>query len=287
MNHKIEKLTKNKFPKLLLEIDDPPKKLYIRGMMPDKESLFLSFVGSRKATDYGRRACIKIIEQLAGYPVVIVSGLALGIDSIAHKVALDVGLPTIAVPGSGLNDNVIYPASHRALAKEILQKKGALISEYEPEFKATSWSFPQRNRIMAGISQGVIVVEAEERSGTLITARLGLEYNREVCAVPGSIFSATSKGANNLIKQGAFPITSGKDIKEIFGLLSKTKKKKGNLDLSPEERKLIDILNEPMSKNRLADISDLPISKVNIAISSLELKGLVSESGGVIYFEEN
>ena len=142
-------LTKEQFPELLREITDPPKKLFIKGELPSEEMKFLCVVGSRKYSPYGKEVCRTLIEGLKGYDVVIVSGLALGIDAIAHEAALEVGLTTIAVPGSGLGDKVLHPSTNRNLAKRILDAGGALVSEFEEDFKATYYSFPQRNRIMA------------------------------------------------------------------------------------------------------------------------------------------
>ncbi|MES3005459.1 MAG: DNA-processing protein DprA, partial [Patescibacteria group bacterium] len=136
-----------------------------------KDTKFLCVVGSRQYTSYGKELCISLIKSLAGRPVIIISGLALGIDGIAHQTALDVGLPTIAVPGSGLHPNVLYPRSHLHLAEKIIEKGGLLASEYEPQIRASPWSFPMRNRIMAGLSHAVLIIEAEENSGTLVTAR--------------------------------------------------------------------------------------------------------------------
>jgi DNA processing protein len=199
---KIQKIMPEDFPSALHEIPQPPTELYLRGTLPDPTQFYyLAVVGSRKYTQYGREATERIIAGLKGYPICIVSGLAMGIDGIAHRSALDAGLPTVAVPGSGLDPSVIYPRVHANLAREILENNGALLSEYEPTLRAAPWTFPQRNRIMAGLCQGVLIVEAEEQSGTLITARLALDYNRNVFTVPGSIFSATSKGTNKLIKQ--------------------------------------------------------------------------------------
>ena len=163
MHNEIKRLTLDQFPSLIKEITDPPKQLYIQGELPDEEeTVFLAVVGSRKYTSYGKDVCERLIEGLRGYPVVIISGLALGIDSIAHKKALEVGLKTIAIPGSGLDENVLYPATNIQLARKIIEQGGCLLSEFEPDFRATTWSFPQRNRLMAGISHGVLIVEAEE-----------------------------------------------------------------------------------------------------------------------------
>ena len=212
-SYTIDTLSREEFPPALLEIPQVPEKLFVAGELPNpSEYYYLSVVGSRKYTSYGKEVCERIISGLAGYPICIVSGLAMGIDGIAHRAALDAGLRTIAVPGSGLDQSVIYPRTHLGLAKEIIENGGTLLSEYEPDFRATPWSFPQRNRIMAGLSQGVLIIEAEEKSGTLITARMALDYNRNVFTVPGPIFSATSKGTNNLLRQGATPIPSAKNF---------------------------------------------------------------------------
>ena len=275
-------MNKSKIPQLLQEIPDAPRKLYMIGEFPDQEkNIFLTVIGSRKYTQYGKAVCEKFISGLAGYPFVIVSGLALGIDGIAHRTALKNNLTTIAVPGSGLDESVLYPASHRNLAREIIQSGGCLISELEPKTKAAPWTFPQRNRIMAGLAHAVLVIEAENKSGTRITARLATDYNREVFAVPGSIFSTASEGCNELIREGATPITSAKDILNYFHLLDKdTPQQQQMMALEPDEQKVIDLLNEPLSRNALAEKLNMPITKVNILLSSMEIKGLIQEHLG-------
>ena len=287
MEFNIRELKPDGFPKLIREMDDPPKKLYIRGTLPADDTVYLCVVGSRKATGYGKEVLSKIVSGLYGYPVTVVSGLALGTDANAHREAMKAGLKTVAVPGSGLKDRVIYPKTHLSLAKSILDSGGALLSEFEPEFEATSWSFPKRNRIMAGMSEAVLVIEAERRSGTLITARLGLEYNRDVFAVPGSVFSSTSEGANSLIKDGAHPVTSAEDLIDLLSLKRREGKGSAKPDgLSDSERAVMESLKEPMSKNGLIAKSKMSVTEVNVAISSLEIKGLVSESGGILYLKE-
>ncbi len=278
-------MNESKIPKLLQEIPDAPKKLYIIGKFPNQENnIFLTVIGSRKYTNYGKSVCEKLISGLAGYPFVIVSGLALGIDGIAHRSALNNNLTTIAVPGSGLDESVLYPASHKNLAKEILKNGGCLISEFEPKEKAAPWTFPQRNRIMAGLSHAVLVIEAENKSGTRITARLATDYNREVFSVPGSIFSTTSEGCNELIREGATPITSAKDILDYFHLLDeKNPTQQQIMALEPEEQKVINLLNEPLSRNALAEKLDMPIMKINILLSSMEIKCLIKENLGKIF----
>lgn len=274
------------YPPQLLEIPEPPQKLYIRGTLPGKDALYLAVVGSRKYTSYGKEACEKIINELAGSGIVIVSGLALGIDAIAHRAALDAGLTTVAFPGSGLNDDVLYPATHHNLAKKIIEAGGALLSEFEPDFKATPYSFPQRNRLMAGICRGVLIVEAEELSGTRITARLATEYNRDVFVVPGSIFSPQSRGAHQLLKLGATPVMSGNDILEHWGIRSKLNVEGGMLKIlekcSDGEKKVIELLNEPLTKDELIRALALPTHAAYALISTMEIKGLIIETDGEI-----
>jgi DNA processing protein len=274
-------------PYLLQQIPDVPTQLYIRGNFPDENKYkFLAVIGSRKFSPYGKQVINKLIKEIAGYPIVIVSGLALGIDSLAHEAALENNLTTIAIPGSGLHDEVIYPASNQTLARRILQSGGALLSEFEPDFKATKWSFPQRNRIMAGISHAILVIEAENKSGTRITARLATDYNREVFSVPGSVFSVTSKGTNELIREGATPVTSGKDILDFFNFnTEQNKEQQASLfnNLSGDEQKVISLLYTPLSQNEIARISGINIIALNILLSSMEIKGLIKEEFGKIY----
>lgn len=281
----IKKLPKNKFPKALLEIPQPPKDLWIIGDLPPENLIYLCVVGSRKFTSYGREACEKIIAGLKGYPIVIVSGLALGMDAIAHKKALDVGLTTIAFPGSGLSAEAMHPKTNILLAKEILNSGGCLISEFEPDFKATLWSFGMRNRLMAGISKAVLIIEAEEKSGTLITARLTTEYNRDLLVVPGSIFSPNSKGVNKLLHQGATPVTSSEDVLEALGFeLPKNKEKQAKLflDLLPEEKKIVGFLREPIPRDDLIRALKMSTPSANALLSIMEIKGLIKEEMGEI-----
>jgi len=222
----LRKLLKNEYPRQLLEIPQPPKELWIMGELPPSNFVYLCIVGSRKHTSYGKDSCQKLIAGLKGYPIAIVSGFAFGIDTIAHQSAIDANLPTIVFPGSGLSNNRIYPRTNFNMVQKILSSGGCFISEFEPNFKATPWAFPMRNRLMAGISKAVLIIEAEEKSGTLITARLATDYNKDVFALPGSIFSTSSKGANKLIRQGAVPITSSSDILEALGFESDNTLKK-------------------------------------------------------------
>ena len=266
-----------------MEIPQPPEDLWIIGELPKENLIYLCVVGSRKFTSYGKEACEKIIAGLKGYPIAIVSGFAIGIDTISHKKAMQVGLKTLVFPGSGLSDEVMYPKTNVRLMREVVEKGGCLISEFEPDFKATQWSFPMRNRLMAGISKSVLIIEAEEKSGTLITARLATEYNRDVLAVPGSISSPSSRGTNKLIKQGATPVTCADDVLEALGFeLKKDKEKQAKLfeDLSPEEEKVIKILREPIPRDDLIRAMKMPIPNANAILSIMEIKELIKEEMG-------
>jgi DNA processing protein len=281
----IKKLPKEKFPSALFEIPEPPEELWILGDLPEEDLIYLCVVGSRKYTSYGKEICEKIITSLKNYPIAIVSGFAMGIDTIAHKKAMEIGLKTIVFPGSGLSKESMYPKTNVALMKEVLEKGGCLISEFPPEFKATHWSFPMRNRLMAGISKAVLVIEAQEKSGTLITARLATEYNRDVLAVPGSVFSLNSKGTNRLIRQGATPITCPEDVLDALGFEQEKKEDKQlNLfeNLSKEEKIIINLLREPLPKDELIIKTKMPISSANSLLSVMEIKGIIKEELGEI-----
>ena len=281
----IRKLPKEKFPEALLEIPQPPEELWIIGDLPKDKLIYLCVVGSRKFTSYGRESCEKIIAGLKGYPIAIVSGFAMGIDTIAHKKAMQTGLKTIVFPGSGLSDEAMYPKTNVRLMREVVESGGCLISEFEPDFKATQWSFPMRNRLMAGISKAVLIIEAEEKSGTLITARLATEYNRDVLVVPGSVFSSNSKGTNKLIRQGATPVTCAEDVLEALGFEKpKDKEKQATLfsDLSPEEKKVVLLLREAMPRDDLIRAMEMPTPNANAILSIMEIKELIKEEMGEI-----
>lgn len=280
----IKKLSPEEFPPLLREMADPPAEVYLEGELPDQTTFtYLTVVGSRKFSQYGREACENIVSELAGHPIVIVSGLAIGIDTLAHKTALTAGLKTVAIPGSGLDRTVLHPHSNRLLADKIIEVGGALFSEFPPTMPAGLHTFPQRNRLMAGLSKATLVVEAGEKSGTLITARLALDYNREVYAVPGSIFAPGSVGTNRLIRQGATPITSGADLLEALGFeRPEDHQLKLQLeDLSPTEQKVVALLLvESLPRDELVRQLGLPVSEANSLLVVMEIKGLIKESLG-------
>ena len=284
MDQKIKILRGEDIPKRLLEIPKPPKAISIRGALPEESMIYLTVIGSRKYTRYGKEVIEKLISSLRGRNVVIVSGLALGIDSLAHEEAIKNGLKTIAFPGSGLDPKFIYPRTNFSLAEKIVSSGGALVSEFALDQRATRWTFPQRNRLMAGISDAILIIEAEAKSGSLITTTLGLDYNKNILTVPGPIFSETSIGTNNLLKQGATPITNAKDLLEALGLAKEkdTEEEIDLEDLTDEERTLLENLKEPRDKDELIRLSGMPASKAQIVITSMELKGLIKEELGEI-----
>jgi len=279
----IRDLAVEEFPALLREINDPPKSLRCLGELPIPDNTLLAVVGSRKYSSYGREVCEEIIAGLKGYPITIVSGLALGIDSIAHRAALRAGLQTIAVPGSGLGRNVLYPRSHVNLAEEIIEAGGGLLSEYKDDQAAAPWTFPQRNRIMAGMSQMTLVIEAEIKSGTLITSRLATEYNREVGAVPGPVSSPASAGPHMLIRLGAALVRDAKDILELLHLeASQEPTLFDTSDLSDDERIILMLLDTPLAKEDIIRRCGLSIGTASATLSLLEIKGLIFEELGEI-----
>lgn len=269
------------FPSLS-EIPQPPTHLRVRGTIPSLVGKkCIAIVGARAYTSYGAQVCKDIIAGLRGYPVVIVSGLALGIDAIAHQSALLHDIPTIALPGSGLGWNVLYPSTNKELAKSILKAGGALISEYDDSFRATHWSFPQRNRLVAGLVDIVIVIEAKEKSGALITARLGTEYNKIVGAVPGSVFSDSSQGTHWLLRLGATVIRNADDIIQELGLTQTVTEQTLPLTNTLESR-ILNALTEPKTKDTIIQTLGLTPAEANIVFSTLEIKGLIRETYGLI-----
>lgn len=276
----------------LLSLHKVPEKMHIQGTLPEitfdeygrATPRILTVVGSRKHTTYGKRALESLLTGLAGYDVVVLSGLALGIDALAHQIALQNNLITIAVPGSGLAKHVLYPKNNSALADEIIKHNGALISELNDTSPATPWSFPQRNRIMAALSDALLVVEAEEKSGTLITARLALELGKDIGAIPGEIFSPTASGTNALIKEGAYPITSPSDLIDLLHLTEKNSNSPSipTTTYSPHEKIIIELLREPRNKDTLFSMTKLSFQDFITAYSTLEMMGHIEESLGEV-----
>lgn len=276
--------TSPQWPALLREVPQKtqPKKLYIRGTLPPPDTLTAAIVGTRKPSAYGKEATRDIVTELARHNIAIVSGMALGIDSVAHKTALELGAPTIAVLGSGLDESVIYPKENTGLARAIVSAKGAVVSEYEPLQKPELWTFPQRNRIIAGIAKMIIVIEAGEKSGALITARLGAEYNRDVYALPGSIYNAMSQGANALIKDGASPITSIRDITAMLGV--DIQQHQAPLPvLDTDESKIVRALHQELTIDDLIRTTNIAPHKALALTTSLEIRGIIKSTSAGTY----
>ena len=271
------------YPKLLKELPDPPGLLYIKGKILPEDEIALAVVGSRKYSAYGKRATEEIVYPLARNKITIVSGLALGIDSIAHEVALQAKGRTIGVLGCGLDQ--IYPISNIRLADKIIISGGAIISEFPLGMPALRYNFPIRNRIIAGLSLGTLVIECAEGSGSLLTASAALEYNREVFAVPGEIFSPTSEGTNRLIKMGAKSVTSHSDILDELSIQEKTNESQAREVMADtaEEKILLELLAEPVSIDALVAKSKLETATVNSALIQMEMKGLVQNLGATRY----
>ena len=273
------------YPKGLNYIDDNPKVIYRKGKEVDSD-LSIAIVGSRKATAYGKWACAKFTKELIDMDVTIVSGLASGIDTVAHKTAIDNGGKTIGVLGNGID--VIYPKNNRKLYEE-MSKENSIITEFPFTTQPLAFNFPQRNRIIAGISKGIIVIEAQEKSGSLITAHQGLDQGKDVFALPGNINSIFSGGTNKLIKDGAKPLLSIDDIiEEIYELKEKVnniKKNKINYeDYSETEAIIIRILEEePVHSDMIAHKAGINISTLNGILTILELKGAIREISGNVF----
>lgn len=274
-------LDKN-YPRLLKEIYDPPYLLYIRGEFKKEDEFALAVVGTRQPSSYGEQITPWIVEKLASAGLTIVSGLARGIDTMAHLGALSVGGRTIGVAGAGIDKQSIYPPSNRQLAEKIAQQ-GAIISEYPIGALALRHHFPTRNRIISGLSRGVLVVEAAAKSGALLTANHALAQNREVFTIPGSIYSKASAGPNELIKMGAKLITRPEDIFDELNLQSLKSyiENRQVIPESPEEEKILKILShEPIHIDKIIQMTKMDAASVNATLSIMEMKGKVRNLGG-------
>ena len=274
-------------PDNLQQIPDSPKEgLHVIGNpWPDNHKR-LCIVGSRKITDYGQAVVDRLLSGLIGNPISIVSGLAMGIDAYAHKSALKNGLHTVAFPGSGLSSKVISPATNRLLAVDIINAGGGLVSEYDHNQKSAVWTFPRRNRLMAGLADAVLVIEAGIKSGTLITARLALDYNTDVLTVPGSIFNPGSAGPHQLLRDGAGLVQNSDDILIALGMQTGTKAEIDLNSLSDDEQIIYKLIrSNPITKDELIRDSKLDTTRALSVITMLELKGLTIERQGNIYLK--
>lgn len=270
----------DEYPARLKEVDDRPPVLYVRGTLIPDDEWALAIVGTRRATPYGRQAAEHFATDLSRHRITIVSGLARGIDAVAHRAALAAGGRTIAVLACGLD--LVYPPEHARLAQEIMQS-GCLMSDYPLGTQPRSEFFPRRNRILSAVSLGVLVVEGDVDSGALITARMALDQNREVFAVPGSIYSPTYRGANRLIQDGeAKLVAAAEDILEELNLTMATHQLELHevLPADPTEASLLKVIHQqPIHIDEVQRASGLPIATVSGALAMLELKGMVKQVG--------
>ena len=280
-----------RFPALLSEIPDPPLGIFFIGTLPANNTEKVAIIGSRKCSEYGLVTARLLAKPLAAAGIVIVSGMARGVDSMAHRGALEGGGTTVAVLGCGAD--ICYPAENAKLRQGII-KSGCVISEYPPGVRPAPMFFPARNRIISGLCRGIIVTEAGKKSGTLITVEQAQDQGREVFAIPGNISSKLSYGTNQLIRDGAYPVTNHEDVLTMLGIktnqesqnLQKTQKSK-EYSLAPDEKRVYDNLSlEPISFDMLADVAEVGIGKLHLICTGLELKGLIKKLPGSRYIKD-
>lgn len=276
-------LNDKNYPSVLGGIEDAPAVLNYRGEFD--ESIFsdtLAVVGSRRVTSYGKRVVEEVISKVAKEGVTIVSGFMYGVDAAAHRAALSAGGKTIAVMPCGVD--VIHPAYQKDLYKEI-EEKGLILSEFDNGYPPSKWTYPRRNRIVVGLSKAVLAVEAEEKSGTLISANLAVKYKRKLFAVPGSIFSPTSEGTNRIIKEGlAESVLSAEEILSFFNKSLEKRSAKKVEGLSEDEKKVFNVLkSEAMDANSICKTMKMSVSQTNTTLSILCLKGVVKKERGKYY----
>jgi len=271
------------YPQLLKEIDQSPPVIYVRGELTPADEFSVAIVGTRRVTAYGQQITRDTSVFLAGHGLTVVSGLARGVDGLAHQQALQAGGRTIAVLGSGVD--VIYPPEHRTLADAIIEN-GAIISDYPLGTQPEGINFPPRNRIMSGLALATVVIEAGERSGALITAEFAVEQGREVFAVPGNVLSPASKGTNQLIQKGAYAMVSPQEILDVLDLsqVDAIKTARQVLPADSTEAKILQVMDyEPIHIDDICNEVDLAIEKVSAALTMMELKGIVQHVGGMRY----
>jgi len=277
-------LVDDNYPARLKHIYGPPPVLYLKGSLQPADEWSVAVVGARKLSDYGRQVAESMAEGLAANGLTVVSGLALGIDAVAHWAALNAKGRTLAILGCGLDQ--VYPLANRKLADAVV-KSGALISEFHPGTRPLAQNFPARNRIISGLSLGTLVVEAAEKSGALITAHLALEQGREVFAVPGSIYSRLSRGTNHLImNSGAKLVTSWQEVMDELNLTVTCQEilKAEAAAANPNELALLELLSDgPLHINDLSRRSGLPVAQVSSTLVMMEVRGLIKAQGGMMY----
>lgn len=267
------------YPRLLREIPAPPPVLFVKGTLTENDRIAVSIVGTRRATSYGREMARRIASELAEAGVTIVSGLARGIDAIAHQAALEAGGRTIAVLGSGVN--VIYPSEHRQLAERVVEQ-GALVADYPPDRKPDAVNFPARNRIISGMTLGTLVVEAPAKSGALITTDFAADQGREVFVVPGNVLSAASEGTNRLLRDGARAVMSAADILDDLDLERRREHiaVQTAFPVSEAERRILSLLTaEPQHIDEIIVAANLSVSEGAALLTQMELQGFVRNLG--------
>lgn len=277
----------SKYPKPLKEIKNSPKVIYYIGEIKPEEDCF-AIVGTRRYSSYGKQVALEFANDLTEAGLTIVSGLAPGIDTFSHQAVVERKKRTIAVLGTGLDEKSIYPKSNLGLAKKIIENNGCLISEYPPETRGTKFTFPQRNRIISGLSLGTLVIEAKEKSGALITANFAFSQKRKVFAIPGSVYSSNSRGPHILIKKGAKLAENADDILKELNLphpKSGVKKIEGE---NPEENSILEILKEEgLDIDKIIEESGLSAASAVRTLAILEIKGKVKNLGNNIYAINN
>jgi len=283
-------ITDSEYPKLLKEIKGGPKQLYYKGDWPASGwENCLAVVGSRRMTSYGKRAIEQIVAKIAALGITIVSGFMYGVDAACHRAALDVGGKTIAVMPCGIN--IIHPEYQTKLYNDILENNGLIISEFENDLPPALWTYPKRNRIVAGLSKATLVIEAALTSGSLITAKYAKEYNRKLFVVPGPITSLNSEGINQLIKEGASIATKAEDVLQEYGLRNSVSQKETEflwkeaklLGGDIEEKIIMELKNEPLEIDVLARMLGIAASEIGVKISLMQLKGIIEKQGNKYY----
>ena len=275
------KIEDKNYPKLLKKIENPPEVLYFKGKI-NNDDLCFAIVGTRRCSSYGKQATLEIASNLAEAGVVVVSGLAPGIDTFAHQAAVEQKRRTIAVLGTGLDKKSIYPKENIKLAQKIVDFGGCLISEYPPGTRGTKFTFPKRNRIISGLSLGVLVVEAKEKSGALITANYAFSQKRKVFAVPGPIYSSNSRGSHILIKKGAKLVDKTEDILRELNLSAQLKR--SDQTQIPEENLILNVLKEGvLHLDKIIEKTKLKAATAAGLLTILEIKGKVRNLGGNTY----
>jgi len=278
------KITDNDYPEAIKTLSDAPKVLYYRGILPTPEEMCVAVVGTRRPSSYGEQVAFQITGELVNAGITIVSGMAPGVDTFAHKACIERGKRTIAVLGSGLDESAMYPQENVELSRQIVKNGGCLISEYPPTKPGMLHQFPARNRIVVALSQGVLVVEAKERSGSLITARLANEQHKKLFAVPGPVYTLNSKGPNKLIKAGATLTEGAQDILDVLGIESQKFVTTRISAENPHEAAIFAALEEgSLYIDKIIEKTKLSAPVAGSTLALMEISGKIRSLGGNVY----